>query len=254
MKNTLKTFIGIGLLMMGGGIAGAAGRGALIEFETVEAETVKDVSVAKQLKDFPDGKVFRYNIKGVLPVAGNQTGLKALRDTLMTRAGITDAATGVAMKSYSQAAEGPGSLYVDIDVKTFDTRFLVYEVSNEIYYSGAAHPSTITHNFSYFIPEGKMLTTCDVLKCDAKDKVLGLVRDKLKNPDTGTFEDAWKTAQLPGDYVIDGNGVTFIYQPYEVGPYAAGLIKVPLYYWELESNGCLKPGVYKKMTGIDPTI
>jgi hypothetical protein len=97
---------------------------------------------------------------------------------------------------------------------------------------GGAHPLPIVTTYNFYRSTGALITLEDVLGMIGKtlDQVAGESLVQLNaqlGADIIAPEGASADAANYQTFVIDGSSVTFIFQPYQVAPYAAGAPEVP---------------------------
>ncbi|MCR5833239.1 MAG: DUF3298 and DUF4163 domain-containing protein [Selenomonadaceae bacterium] len=138
----------------------------------------------------------------------------------------------------------------DIDAKVADIRSS-YEIgSNQSgntvilsvlltesqYYEGAAHPATFQRALNFNTSSGELMDITyltDIGSGVSKDELLKKLERKLiekcKREDLFLYEDATPLKALPDEFYWDKNlHVHFIFQQYEIAPYAVGIIDVDI--------------------------
>lgn len=109
-------------------------------------------------------------------------------------------------------------------------------------YDGGAHGSFIKSVINFNINTGKRMTLNDVLLPGYERRLNEILLDKLiKKTDSKDINDLKEKGFLysmdmcPSEYYqINDKGITFIYNQYEIAPYAAGLTELNLSWCELE--------------------
>lgn len=104
------------------------------------------------------------------------------------------------------------------------------------YYEGAAHPSTYKHVLNFNTSSGNLMGLdylTDVGSGVSKDEILARVeRALVKKCDREKiflFDNALPLKHLPENFYWDENlHVHFLFQQYEIAPYAAGIIDVDI--------------------------
>ena len=119
--------------------------------------------------------------------------------------------------------------------------FLSYQYT--IYsYAGGAHGNTIVRNCVFDCQHLKPLSLGHLFMSIALDKVNELLRHKLMSQyGCTTVEemtektDFFNVADLSAtdNFLIDANGVTWTYDPYEIAPYSMGTINISLSWLEV---------------------
>ena len=109
-------------------------------------------------------------------------------------------------------------------------------ITESSYFEGAAHPSTYKHALNFNVGNGNLMGVdylTDIGEGVSVDEIKSRVeralirqceRDGLK-----LFDNALPLQQLPENFYWDANlHVNFIFQQYEVAPYAVGIIDVDI--------------------------
>ncbi|MBQ9077536.1 MAG: DUF3298 domain-containing protein [Muribaculaceae bacterium] len=115
------------------------------------------------------------------------------------------------------------------------------------YYFHAAHGMYGSTFVNYHIPSGKVLTADDILVPGDKEEIISVIRDEAasKYKDSGMLDTEGIIHYR--NFYISGQSITFVYQPYEAGPYALGMVEVTVYPHTI--GNCLTP-LGKKVLGI----
>ncbi|GHT67506.1 hypothetical protein FACS1894110_13120 [Spirochaetia bacterium] len=113
-------------------------------------------------------------------------------------------------------------------------------------YTGGAHGNFLIDYFVIDPAVAKRLTLDDILKTEARPLVLARIEEALRNmrelkdgePLTkgGFFEE---TVNIPDNFFLSPEGLGFLWNIYEIAPYAYGPIEVILPYEKV--MGCLTP-------------
>ena len=103
-------------------------------------------------------------------------------------------------------------------------------------YSGGAHGMYGWYGVNFDSETGRQLTISDVCT-DAEKLIVAITKRLYADYDDRHFDNLNDTlvkliAQDEINFVIEPRGVTFIFNPYEVAPYAAGLITATLFFDE----------------------
>ena len=126
-------------------------------------------------------------------------------------------------------------------------------VGDKITYSGAAHPERYCAAASYDLNTGDVLTLASIMTKEAKtDDFCKLVLEGLSSRSEGdylyeNYADVVKqrfTADATQDqnWYFSANGLCFYFVPYEIAPYASGVITVEIPYAKLQ--GLLYPDYF----------
>jgi len=140
------------------------------------------------------------------------------------------------------------SHYFTMGVGRHDTK-VASVLSLSSMYSGGAHPSTVQTAVNLDMKELRILTLEDVLE-DGSDQsllqmVLDSVQEKFAPVEEGLYPDyveivknALTYGNMTSHWYFNETGLVIFFNQYELGPYAAGIIKLELPYDTL--NGILR--------------
>ena len=137
---------------------------------------------------------------------------------------------------------------VTATVLDMDEEMVTYQVSCSSYLGGA-HPFTATHPFTFDLENERGLTIENMFAPENRDALMPIIINALARqldvPVDGLERAGIFTAQLtyPGQPYISNNMLYFHYNPYDIAPYAAGMIDVVVYPYEIEA--LLQPDVRK---------
>ena len=114
-------------------------------------------------------------------------------------------------------------------------------------YSGGAHPNAVQVAYNLDIANRRQLVLEDVIREEAAPELAKLVREGVDakfamiDGGNGLFEDYGDTidnsmvyGNMTPYWYLSDTGLVIFYNQYELGPYAAGIIKVELAYDDLE--------------------
>lgn len=129
---------------------------------------------------------------------------------------------------------GDYEIYYDIDVSYMDNKIISFNRSGYTY-TGGAHGNKLIENRTYNIETGVKITGLSNLIKDANDKkLITLLRAKLigserNKQDYFDFDEI----RLNDNFFIKKNGVSFLYNQYEIAPYYVGVVEVFFTFREL---------------------
>lgn len=154
------------------------------------------------------------------------------------------------------------SNYQEIAVARHDRKIVSLLVLSSIY-SGGAHSNAVQTAWNLDMEQGSVLTLADILCESAAQQLAELVRqsidEKFQSLGQGalfdgyeqTIEDAFRPDMMTPYWYLTDEGLTVFFNQYELGPYAAGIIKTLIRYEDLE--GILReeyfPGKYAQIPG-----
>ncbi len=142
---------------------------------------------------------------------------------------------------------GPSFLQCDYQFYLLNDNFISLKFAFDTYSSGAAHPMNYSVTFNYDIANDKEITFNELFQssydylwlisqyCDLilKDKLKGAYFPEGVEPKKENFS----------NYVLTEDSMIFLFDPYQVGPYAAGPQEAELHYYELvdavDENGVI---------------
>lgn len=136
------------------------------------------------------------------------------------------------------------SNYQELGIARYDTA-VVSLISLSSLYSGGTHPNSVQTAYNLDVENQRTLRLEDVIYEEAAPVLAGMVREGVEEKfaplgEGGLFEDyadTIDTSMLYGNmtpyWYFNGTGLVVFYNQYELGPYAAGIIKVELPYEEL---------------------
>lgn len=112
----------------------------------------------------------------------------------------------------------------------------------DYYYMGGAHPVRNIYFYNYDLRQKKKLRLDELIKPEGKVDLLRIAEKKFRRtwgiPDTSTFshygfefpEDRFKLNQ---NFLLGKNGITFLFNSYEIAPYAMGITEFKIPYREI---------------------
>ncbi|MBQ7493102.1 MAG: DUF4163 domain-containing protein [Selenomonadaceae bacterium] len=116
------------------------------------------------------------------------------------------------------------------------TGILSFIITKSQYFEGAAHPGTWKHTLNFNTASGELMSMDYLTEVgegvspdEFKSRIERKLREKTESEKLFLFEDALPLKNLPENFYWDENlHVHFIFQHYEVAPYAAGIIDVDI--------------------------
>lgn len=125
-------------------------------------------------------------------------------------------------------------------------------ISYDVYaysFTGGAHGLSGDYVMNFNVKDGSLVSEGDFFVPGYQEELAGLLSAHLREamPDEDSYNALFvKDIEPNGNFKVSGNGVTYIYGPYEIGPYYLGSIEVTVPWDEL---GTL---VYDAPTEIEP--
>lgn len=218
--------------------------GISIEFETVENnETAEDGTVIYTSS---------YN-KPTVTIDGSEAVSQKINDDLQSRIDDFIAANLVdeAKQDYEMSMKEEYtfmeySQYLNFDAKRTDTNVISFTIT-ESEFSGGAHGMNIETGVNYDTKTGEIIAFDSLSDDPAKfhDETLAFNKELAKTDEykerlfeDDMIQDIFETT-LYGEnkWYLSGEGLVFISNPYELGPYASGAIEFTVPYDELVKMG-----------------
>lgn len=149
------------------------------------------------------------------------------------------------LKNEENAPVGAWYGYFEIssDKVTFNKNDIVSYTVSYNYYTGGAHGAHTYMNHVLYLKTGKTLSEEDIFNDDYKEKLSKLIVDKIAKQnnvaDPKELENVGYFSideiEPNGNFTVDGNGLTYIYNEYEIAAYVIGAIKVHFTFEELNT-------------------
>jgi hypothetical protein len=131
---------------------------------------------------------------------------------------------------------------ITADVESGWNGYINYTVTQEVY-EGGAHPNSYKSTIIFNPIDGNRVTLDDILKPGYKEALTTLLTAKLfEQNNVRSIQEAQDAGffiyepgvPIPSNYTFGNNGITFIYNTYEIASYASGEINLTLTYNELK--------------------
>lgn len=130
-----------------------------------------------------------------------------------------------------------GGLHTSFDIgsnEAGNTVILSVIMTESVYYKMAAHPSTYLRALNFNTSNGELMDVSYLTDVGAGvpvselcDRLTQTLKAKAERENLFLFDEALPLKELPNDFYWDENlHVHFIFQQYEVAPYAVGIIDV----------------------------
>ena len=125
-------------------------------------------------------------------------------------------------------------------LKSQNANLIVYETSSYIYFAGAAHGMYGVSYLNYYTPINKALNISDILLISKTSLITKAIRRNAHKVADALYDSTdFSGIEYTETFYISNGGITFVYQPYEIGPYASGVIEITVPKSHL--TGCLTP-------------
>lgn len=111
----------------------------------------------------------------------------------------------------------------------------ILSYSNYVYtFTGGAHGINTTSCYVYDFYENQEIGINSIFKEEFLPNVLSLIKEELAlNKDADSFD--MNYVNVTENFFVDEEGIHWIYNPYEIAPYAIGAIEVTLPYSKIEN-------------------
>lgn len=148
-----------------------------------------------------------------------------------------------APKAYHRWADERRMEVIHADPQVLSVELLLYS------FTGGAHPNTFAALESFDLATGEPLALEDLVAAGSGPRLDALgerhFREEREIPETESLEEAgfWfedDRFRLPDNFAVTGEGLVFVFNPYEVAPYVFGPTRITLPWAEL--RGLLVPG------------
>ncbi|MCM1177923.1 MAG: DUF3298 and DUF4163 domain-containing protein [Clostridium sp.] len=146
----------------------------------------------------------------------------------------------LAEEFYSETGEIPASLDWQYDIDghfTGQYRNMVSYAVRKYSYTGGAHGMTTTTAYTFDSKSGKIMTEGDIFADGYTEKLSAMLTahasDGYGNPDDLVlFVDK---IEPNGNFSVGADGITYIYNPYDVAPYSSGTVNITVPWRELRA-------------------
>lgn len=148
-----------------------------------------------------------------------------------------------APKAYHRWADERRMEVLHADHRVLSVELLLYS------FTGGAHPNTFAALQSFDLATGDRLALEDLVAAGSGSRLDALgerhFRDQREIPESESLEEAgfWfedDRFRLTDNFAVTGEGLVFVFNPYEVAPYVFGPTRITLPWAEL--RGLLQPG------------
>lgn len=169
----------------------------------------------------------RSPVKAKVPVLTVGTALQRARVNAAVEAEISRFYEDVSARNAIAPVEG----WVAYDVGMVSRQCVSLVLYESVMYKGAAHPSTVAVGMT-FDKNGNHITRQEVMK-NLPEASGDAIRERIKaeaaRRNLFLFpETDWSVTDWPKSFYIGSDGHTyFLFQQYEIAPYAAGIIAIP---------------------------
>lgn len=185
----------------------------------------------------PGNSLIRFSGQGVLPEDLGDANIRALRDSLLKLASDeyvdSDSPRPVMPDSVvltdldPAATDACGEIMSTLAATLVTPRVVVWKSSVGTYQCMAAHGYTVTSFVNYSLSDGRIIGLKDLLKPGYEKQLVKLIRDKVKEMKVSLLCQL-NEIEIPSQFEITTEGLSFSYDPYQIAPYSEGTVSVPV--------------------------
>lgn len=216
---------------------GGNGNRETVEFENYTYDAVAEVAEIDSLEIEEGSHFWRCQGSGVLPVRIGKRDVKTLRDTLEAIAAVTfekgDASPRLPagykpqlLDADKDKKETESLVINNLSVALVTPEVMVWQNYHYAYPQGAAHGVYSNTFINYSMADGSIITMDMLFRKGTEAELLNMVRARLSERDDLLVD--VEDVELPDNYRITTDGVTFIYGLFAVAPYVSGEVEVSL--------------------------
>ncbi len=117
----------------------------------------------------------------------------------------------------------------------FNENDYIVFLSDNYEYTGGAHGLLFFTGRIFDLKSGNIVTFDDIFLANTDEKLIDIILKKIDQ--AGKTKDLFSVeeVQVAEEFVINKNGIIFIYNVYEIAPYSAGPISVKISYKEIKN-------------------
>ncbi len=150
------------------------------------------------------------------------------------------------IQDYLHLEEGDGfEQEINVNYLTRYDKIACFSVAGYFYVFGTPHPSSSLEFFNFNLSNGELIHLSDLINKGTKGK-LNKIAEKILYKESGRdmwdFEDG--EFELNDNFEISDKGLTFLFNQYEIGPYAIGMPEIFIPYSKMKGlikeDGILK--------------
>lgn len=222
------------------GIAVLSGGCGSRDTENIKLENYEYDYIAEELPDASGGDTvaakWRCQGSGLLPLKIGGHDIKALRDTLesIARVEIDGGESKPKLpEGYSDKliaaddkSEAPSIVVNKLAVSLMTQNVMVWRNYHYAYADGAAHGNYLTTYINYSLKDGEIITYSILFNKGTESALLTMIREILAGRDDLIVE--LSEVEMPENFHLTADGVTFVYPLYAVAPYSSGEVEVPI--------------------------
>lgn len=138
--------------------------------------------------------------------------------------------------------DGPhlsNTLYMQGAIDFFNGKILCYKTYMEAY-TGGAH-GHYSYNYIVFdMTDGSVISASDIFNEGYKNGLSKILRNRAKTTNNWSEEELISYLNSPDEieasdnFRISNDSITFVYNPYEIGPFSTGIVKISVPFDEIK--------------------
>ena len=204
------------------------------------------------------GAYCRVSGQGVLPEKIGSLDITELRDSLIRLAEIIVVNKDLTQPSLDEElsltdknpdqTEACSVMVNELSICLITPQLVVWRDYSYSYPCGAAHGMFSTTYVNYSLIKGSILSLADIFGSDYKEKLAGLIRQKIKDQNVTLLVEP-EEISVPSDFRITTGSIEFLFSLYEIAPYSEGEVKVELSRYEIED--LFLPGMEETIYGLN---
>lgn len=103
-------------------------------------------------------------------------------------------------------------------------------------YTGGAHGIDSEKGFTFDLSSGRRISESDLFIPEYKPALSKILSEELPEAVRKDVYDMLfiKTIEPNGNFILDAEGITYIYERYEIGPYVSGIVRVTVPWHKLD--------------------
>lgn len=138
--------------------------------------------------------------------------------------------------------DGPdlsNTLYMQGSIDFFNGKILCYKTYIETY-TGGAHGHYSTNYIVFDMTDGSVISASDIFNEGYKNGLSKILRNRAKTTNNWSEEDLISNLNSPDEieasdnFRISNDSITFVYNPYEIGSYATGIVTISVPFDEIK--------------------
>lgn len=179
----------------------------------------------------------------VLPVKIGNNDITALKDSLLSLAGVSISSGNVVSPSGNddmtisdlnpKTTNAPSTRVNSLSIDLLTSTVVVWENYNYEYQAFMAHGMAQTDYLNYSIYDNKILSLADIMKRGYEKPLLALILEELKAQDV-PLNVATDEITIPDNFRIRANSIEFIFPPMSIAPYSEGDVRIRLSLMDLQ--------------------